>query len=319
MPSFCYLQVAFFSARAAAQVVAEVRDAKEHHDQKCPGDEQDPPRVGHQRLFREREHAAPGHDLDGQAEAHEAERRFGDDGAAHIHHHHEEDGREEIRRKVTPQNVEKAATHALRRDDVLARAQLLHLGTHDLGDTRPACESDDERDAPRARRADDCLQEDDKQQVRHTEENFGQAHQQRVEPFGRKSADRAEEDREQRRNDGRADADEQPAVPDHREDVAPHRVRAEQELAARRGRAVSQVEIRRVLRHDNTPKLSQTEKDDITMKENRKLLREVLKDIRRDMTDEEVLNLLADSKISENPAGEKEKYTLGQRAAGGMY
>ena len=51
------------------------------------------------------------------------------------------------------------------------------------------------------------------------------------------------------------------------------------------------------------------------MKENRKLLREVLKDIRRDMTDEEVLDLLADSKISENLAGEKEKYTLGQRAA----
>ena len=51
------------------------------------------------------------------------------------------------------------------------------------------------------------------------------------------------------------------------------------------------------------------------MKENRKLLREILKDIRHDMTDEEVLNLLADSKISENPAGEMEKYTLGQRAA----
>ena len=34
------------------------------------------------------------------------------------------------------------------------------------------------------------------------------------------------------------------------------------------------------------------------MKENRKLLKEVLKDIRHDMTDEEVLNLLADSKIS---------------------
>ncbi len=51
------------------------------------------------------------------------------------------------------------------------------------------------------------------------------------------------------------------------------------------------------------------------MKENRKLLREILEDIRHDMTDEEVLNLLADSKISVNPAGEKEKYTLGQRAA----
>ena len=49
------------------------------------------------------------------------------------------------------------------------------------------------------------------------------------------------------------------------------------------------------------------------MKENRKLLKEVLKDIKHDMTNEEVLNLLADSKISENPTAEK--YTLGQRAA----
>ena len=51
------------------------------------------------------------------------------------------------------------------------------------------------------------------------------------------------------------------------------------------------------------------------MKENRKLLKEVLADIRHDMTDEEVLNLLADSKISVSPEKEKEKYTLGQRAA----
>ena len=49
------------------------------------------------------------------------------------------------------------------------------------------------------------------------------------------------------------------------------------------------------------------------MKENRKLLKEVLKDIKHDMRHEEVLNLLADSKISENPTAEK--YTLGQRAA----
>ena len=51
------------------------------------------------------------------------------------------------------------------------------------------------------------------------------------------------------------------------------------------------------------------------MKENRKLLREVLNDIRHDMTDEEVLNLLANSKISAKPESGKEKYTLGQRAA----
>ena len=51
------------------------------------------------------------------------------------------------------------------------------------------------------------------------------------------------------------------------------------------------------------------------MKENRKLLQEVLNEIRQDMTDEEVLNLLSDSKISVSPEKEMEKYTLGQRAA----
>ena len=55
------------------------------------------------------------------------------------------------------------------------------------------------------------------------------------------------------------------------------------------------------------------ERRGMRMKENRKLLKEVLKDIQHDMTDEEVLNLLADSKISESPTAEK--YTLGQRAA----
>ena len=51
------------------------------------------------------------------------------------------------------------------------------------------------------------------------------------------------------------------------------------------------------------------------MKENRKLLKEVLKGIEHDMTDEEVLGLLADSQISVKPEGAKEKYTIGQRAA----
>ena len=50
------------------------------------------------------------------------------------------------------------------------------------------------------------------------------------------------------------------------------------------------------------------------MKENRKLLKDVLDDIRQDMSDEEVLNLLADRKISVRQESEK-KYTLGQRAA----
>ena len=51
------------------------------------------------------------------------------------------------------------------------------------------------------------------------------------------------------------------------------------------------------------------------MKENRKLLQEVITDIRHDMTDEEVINLLADSKISVNPGKGQDKYTLGQKAA----
>ncbi len=51
------------------------------------------------------------------------------------------------------------------------------------------------------------------------------------------------------------------------------------------------------------------------MKENRKLLKEVLRDIQKDMTDEEVLSLLVDSRVSVNPSEEKAKDTLGQRAA----
>ena len=49
------------------------------------------------------------------------------------------------------------------------------------------------------------------------------------------------------------------------------------------------------------------------MKERKKLVGEILKDIEHDMTDEEILSLLAGSKVSERP--KKENYTLGQRAA----
>lgn len=47
------------------------------------------------------------------------------------------------------------------------------------------------------------------------------------------------------------------------------------------------------------------------MKENRKLLKEVLKDIRHDMSDEEVLNLLADSKISVSPKAKRKSIRWG--------
>ena len=52
------------------------------------------------------------------------------------------------------------------------------------------------------------------------------------------------------------------------------------------------------------------------MKENKKLIGQVVKDIRRDMSDEEVLELLASSKVSVNTATEsRDTYSLGQRAA----
>lgn len=70
-----------------------------------------------------------------------------------------------------------------------------------------------------------------------------------------------------------------------------------------------------ILTNSSLPPKNIHERGVTVMKENRKLLKEILKDIRHDMTDEEVLNLLADSKVSINPAGEKEKYTLGQKAA----
>ena len=51
------------------------------------------------------------------------------------------------------------------------------------------------------------------------------------------------------------------------------------------------------------------------MKENRKLVKEVIKDIRHDMTDEEIMNLLANSTVSVNPSEEDKKENFGDRAA----
>ena len=49
------------------------------------------------------------------------------------------------------------------------------------------------------------------------------------------------------------------------------------------------------------------------MKSNKKLIREIIYDVKHDMSDEEILNMLANSCVSANP--QKEKYTVGQRAA----
>ena len=52
------------------------------------------------------------------------------------------------------------------------------------------------------------------------------------------------------------------------------------------------------------------------MKNNKELIGEIIKDIRRDMSDEEILALLANSKIAENTDKEAKKpSTVGQRAA----
>lgn len=49
------------------------------------------------------------------------------------------------------------------------------------------------------------------------------------------------------------------------------------------------------------------------MKENKKLVNEIISDVKHDMINEDIISLLADSRISANP--DKEKYTFGQRAA----
>ena len=52
------------------------------------------------------------------------------------------------------------------------------------------------------------------------------------------------------------------------------------------------------------------------MKNSKELIGEIIKDIRRDMSDEEILSLLAGTKISANTDTEtKKRATVGQRAA----
>lgn len=49
------------------------------------------------------------------------------------------------------------------------------------------------------------------------------------------------------------------------------------------------------------------------MKDNKKLVNEIISDVKHDMSNEEIIALLADRRIAANP--DKEKYTFGQRAA----
>ena len=49
------------------------------------------------------------------------------------------------------------------------------------------------------------------------------------------------------------------------------------------------------------------------MKANKKLVNEIISEVKHDMSNEDIISLLADSRISANP--DKEKYTFGQRAA----
>ena len=52
------------------------------------------------------------------------------------------------------------------------------------------------------------------------------------------------------------------------------------------------------------------------MKDKNKLIKEILKDVKHDMSDEEILSLLAGSRVSENTDKQtKKSYTIGQRAA----
>ncbi len=51
------------------------------------------------------------------------------------------------------------------------------------------------------------------------------------------------------------------------------------------------------------------------MKERNRLIREVLADVRHDMTDEEILALLSESRVSVNTERAAQKDSLGQRAA----
>ena len=99
--------------------------------------------------------------------------------------------------------------------------------------------------------------------MRHAEEDLHPAHQKRVEPRPGAAAQRAEQGGNDRR-DGRAQkADRQrrtAAVPDHREDVAAHRVRAEEEFPARGHIAVGKIHIGRVAREKQSAR--QTAEDD---------------------------------------------------------
>lgn len=151
---------------------------------------------------------------------------------------------------MPPEDAEKAGPHAPGRDDIPAGAELADLRADHLGHARPAGGADDQGEADHTGLAPDGLEKDNQQQGGDAQEDLRQAHQHPVQPPGRQTAGRAEENGQQRGNQRSQKADGQgdpPAVPDHGEDVPAHGVRPQPESAAGRRAGVVEVHVGGIL------------------------------------------------------------------------
>ena len=102
---------------------------------------------------------------------------------------------------MSPQDVKKSAAHTAGSDHVLAVADLPDLRTHNLCNARPARHTDYNGNRHNIRIPENCLQQNDKQQIGHAEQDFRQTHQQRIQPLRRNTAYTAEHNRNRGRND----------------------------------------------------------------------------------------------------------------------
>ena len=212
-----------------------------------PGHGRVPPRLG-QEFARFGDHAAPFRRRRRGAQPQEAQRRRGQDGAAHADRRAHDDGRGDVGQHVQGHHAQRRGAERDRRFDEHLVLQRARFGEHQAGPERPVGDAERQDDVfdRRAQRLGDGDRQHD---LRHRQEHVGDAHQEIARPAAVVAGEEADRHAD---HDGGSDGDngdgdgDAGAEQDATQQIAAHPVGAQPVHGVGRAQAVGGVEIRDV-------------------------------------------------------------------------
>src|SRR4051794_4366197 len=188
-----------------AQAVADEVDAEDDHDDRQAREDREPPllRIRLPALDEVAERRRRRRD----PEAEERERGLDQDRRRHREGRVDDDRPQRVRKDVTEHDPEVTRAGGLRSLDVLLLAQGEEDAANDAGDVRPEQSREDERDAPLAALAEERRGREQDREERQRQREVGEPHQDVVDPAAVIAGNGADEEPDDRRDDGHEDAD----------------------------------------------------------------------------------------------------------------